>query len=435
MNNAAAVFVIALLLHVAYFVCDSNSWARDSPKYLTPAENVIAGHGYTRGGVTETERTPGYPLVLVALRVIGLTVRQIALLQHLACALVACALVFITRAMTGNELIAVISGVVTAIDLPTIYHANLILTETLCTLLALALFVMIWRIARGSNRVVASGLLLGAMVLVRPVAMLLFIPLALFLAGTRRDAWRRIVPLFVVSALLFPGMWLVRNDLATGVPTISTNSAALMLYFHAAGALATDDGGDFDANFVRRQRELSEIADARVRAAFGVSDVRAIPYVQRAAIDSRLGREVVFAHPFAFLRLFCRGIAVDLLGGGAEALTHVTRLSRTAANRLLLVYTSVALLLAIIGQAWLLQHDRLLGVLILIFVGYFVVFTAGALSYSRFRVPVVPMYAMAIAAGVHALRSGIERHRRQLIAEKRQKEAARSVQLGGFKDI
>jgi len=407
MRNAAIVFVVALLLHVAYFVCDGNSLARDSPKYVIPAENVIAGHGYTRGGVVETERTPGYPLVLIALRAIGLTLREIALLQHIACALAAAALVLIARSMTGNELVAVVSGIVTAIDLPAIYHANLILTETTCMLLALALFMMVWRIARGAGRPIAAGLLLGAMVLVRPVAMLLFIPLALFLGWTRRDAARRVVPLFVAGALLLPAIWLARNFYVSGVPTLSTNSAVLLLDFHAAGALAVGDPGDFETNFVRRQRELRQLADARARAAFGVSDVRSIPYVKRAAIDTRLGREVVLAHPFAFARLFCRGVAADLLGGGLEALTRVTTLSRVTAGRLLLVYTSVALLLAIIGEAWLLRNQRTLGVLILIFVGYFVAFTAGALSYSRFRVPVLPMYAIAVAAGVNSCSRGL----------------------------
>jgi len=70
----------------------------------------------------------------------------------------------------------------------------------------------------------------------------------------------------------------------------------------------------------------------------------------------------------------------------------------------LLVYTGGTLLLAIIGQIWLLQTNRSLGVLVLITIGYFIASTAGALSYSRFRVPVVPMYAMSIAAGVHVLR-------------------------------
>jgi hypothetical protein len=204
-------------------------------------------------------------------------------------------------------------------------------------------------------------------------------------------------------------MWLVRNYRVSGVPTLSTNSAVLLLYFHAAGVLAIDDPGDFDANFARRQTELRQIAAARARAAFGVDDVRTIPYAKRAAIDKKLGREIVLAHPLAFARLFVRGLAGDLLGGGAEALTRVTTLSRTTASRLLLVYTSLALLLALVGQVWLLKNDRILGVQILIFVGYFIAFTAGALSYSRFRVPVVPMYAMAVAAGIQAIRSRIER--------------------------
>ncbi|HEX8411956.1 MAG TPA: hypothetical protein VF883_24115 [Thermoanaerobaculia bacterium] len=43
------------------------------------------------------------------------------------------------------------------------------------------------------------------------------------------------------------------------------------------------------------------------------------------------------------------------------------------------------------------------GVLVLITMIYFVLLPGGAESYSRFRVPVVPMYAIAGAAGAEAL--------------------------------
>jgi len=401
---ALLVFLLGLALHITYFALDGISIANDTKKYVLPAESLIAGHGYARDGQPETERTPGYPLMLAALRAAGLDLRKIALLQHVLSAATAAALVLIARWMTGNDFIAISSGVVMAIDLPTIYHANLILTETLCTLLGLALFALIWRIAHGRGHAAVAGLLLGAITLVRPVAMLFFIPLALYLAWMRRNEARRIVPIFVICSLLFPGAWLYRNYRVSGVPTLSTNGAVLLLYFHAAGALAIDDPGDFDTNLERRQKELRIAADARARSELGIVDVRRITYVRRAASDSRLGREIVLAHPFAFTKLFLRGVAINFLGGSAEALTRITVLSRSTANRLLLAYTSVALILAIIGQLWLLRTNRPLGVLILITIGYFIAFTAGALAYSRFRVPVVPTYAIAIASGVHALR-------------------------------
>ena len=61
-------------------------------------------------------------------------------------------------------------------------------------------------------------------------------------------------------------------------------------------------------------------------------------------------------------------------------------------------------MLAVIGLVSMLSSNRRLGVLVLITVGYFIACTAGAISYSRFRVPVVPMYSIAIATGLAALR-------------------------------
>ena len=408
-----AVLVVALTAHFAYFAFDPNHSAPDTKKYVEPAENWLAGHGFSRAGRPDTDRTPGYPLVIAAFRAAGLSLRDLVIAQHLASALVAVALLLIARRMTGSLAIGLLAALVTAIDLPVIHHANLVLTETLFTSLLLLLFVAIWGIGERSGAAVwqsaAAGLLLGGMTLVRPLAMLFFIPLALYLAWTRRDVAMKIVPVFVICSVLFPAAWIYRNDRLTGVPKLSTNSATLLLYWHAAGALAIEDPGDFEEAFLRRQAELETIAGARSRAVFGVSDVRDVPYIQRTAVDMELGREILLRHPVAFGKLFLRGIAVNLLGGGTDALTRVTTLSRSAASRLLLVYTAIALVLAIIGQVRLLQTNRRLGVLILLTIAYFIVFTAGALSYSRFRVPIVPMYAITIASGITFLRRAIDR--------------------------
>lgn len=416
MRNALLIFCVALAAHLLYFVLDRGHIAPDTRKYVLPAESMIAGHGFARSGVPETQRTPGYSVVLAALMGLGLGLRQIALLQHLAAAAVAAALFLVARGMTGDNFVATVAGLITAIDFPTIVHANKILTETMFTSMALLLFMLVWRIGerRGSAvwQAAGAGLWLGAMTLVRPVTILFFIPLAAYLLWVRRDLAGRIVPLFVVSALLFPAAWIIRNHRLTGVATISTNSSVLLLDCHAAGVLAIDDEGDFLANVERRMLELRRIADARVRARLGISDLAHLPYIRRAAIDAELGREIVLAHPIAFARLFLWGIAANLLGGSADAFSRVTGLSYSSAARFLLPFNAVALLLAVTGLVRLLRTNRRLGVLILITIGYFIVFTAGALSYSRFRVPVVPMYSIAMAMGVAALPKAWQRFRK-----------------------
>jgi hypothetical protein len=412
LKSAAVVFVVALAAHLVYFALDRNIIASDTHKYVVPAESLLEGRGFTRDGLPETLRTPGYPLLLAALKGIGFDLRGIVFLQHLAAALVAAVLVPMVRRMTGNGFIATVAGLFTAIDLPTIHHANNILNETLFTVMGVVLFWVLWRIADGHPAPVrwaaAAGLLLGAMTAVRPLAILFFVAAAAYLAWARRDVALRVVPAFVICALLIPAAWIYRNHRVAGVATMSTNGAVLALYFHAAGALAIDDPGDFFTNLERRQEELRVRADHRVRTELGITDLTRLTYAQRSEADTRLGREIVLAHSSGFAKVTVWGIAVNLLGGSADALTRITTLSRSAAHRALLPYNAAALALAVIGLIWLFRRHPRLGLLILITVGYFILVTAGALSYSRFRVPVVPMYAIAVAAGVQALR-GVRR--------------------------
>ena len=96
MKAALLVFFLALTAHLTYFALDSNHIARDTPKYVIPADSLLAGDGFSRDDQPETQRTPGYPLLLAALKGVGLGLRGIALLQHLLAAATAAALVLIT---------------------------------------------------------------------------------------------------------------------------------------------------------------------------------------------------------------------------------------------------------------------------------------------------------------------------------------------------
>lgn len=372
------VLLLALAAHLTYFALDRDHRARDSAAYVQTAESLLAGRGFTRDGVIETRRTPGYPLAIAAFRAAGIGDRGLALAQHLAAALMAAALVLVARRLTGNALIALIAAALVAGDLPTIVHANKILTETAFTLLLLAVFVLAWRIGEGARRPLLegaiAGLLIGAAALVRPIAVAFFVPLALYFAWTRR---RGVIPLFVVCALFLPSMWTVRNYRATGVATLSSISADSMLFFKAAGALAIEDSGDFATNLRRHQAALRMAADDETRRSHSPLD----------RTRARMGREIVLQHPLAFAKVTARGVAATLLGGGA--------------GRLTLLYTAPALLFAIVGLLYLLKTNTRLGVLVLITLAYFVLLSAGAESYSRFRVPVVPFYSVAIATGVH----------------------------------
>lgn len=395
------VTLLALATHLAYFAADRDALAGDAREYAAAADNLLHGRGFTIDGVPETRRTPGYPLFLAAWMRIGLGLQAVIFVQHMMAVAMASALFLLTRRMTGDARIALLAAILVAIDLPTIAHADEILTETLFTSILLAVFALSWRIGEGRGNGLAAGLLLGISALVRPISVAFFVPLALYFAWTGR---RKMIPIFVAAALVLPSLWVARNYRATGVATLSSISGDSWLFYKAAGALAIERPGPFEPDRRRIAHELQRAAAARMDPG--------APHAQHAAVRARLGREIVLGHPLASAKLVALGVAMTMLGGGADPLATVTGMSRRTAERLLLPYTCGILLLAMIGQIALLKRHGRVGGLVLVTLIYFVLLPAGAESYSRFRVPVVPMYAIATAAGAQVLMTWIRERRR-----------------------
>src|ERR1700761_4536107 len=56
---------LSLLTQMTYFALDHEHDGADTPSYLTPADNLLHGHGFTNAlHQPELLRTPGYPLLL-----------------------------------------------------------------------------------------------------------------------------------------------------------------------------------------------------------------------------------------------------------------------------------------------------------------------------------------------------------------------------------
>ena len=88
-----------------------------------------------------------------------------------------------------------------------------------------------------------------------------------------------------------------------------------------------------------------------------------------------------------------------ILGGDAASFTGITRINPHLGARLLLFYTFPAFSLAVVGLVRFWRGNRHFFYLAFLVIVYFIVVSAGAEAYSRFRVPIIPMYAILIAVG------------------------------------
>lgn len=400
--------LLALAINLLYFARSSNYLSPDSSSYIIPASSLNTGHGFTGSdGRPETNRTPGYPLLIALFLRAGVNLRYLVLLQHLMLVILTMATAAAAFQVSSSRRQTLIAGVLLSIDLPMLAAANAILSEILFTVILTAALWLLWTGSRASEqpwsgRLVLSGLLTGASVLIRPISLFFFLPVALYLILARRQSRLRAVLAFTLAFACFPLMWATRNYRESGSFAVSSISGSELLCCRAAGVLALNDPGDFNANVTKRRAQLEDMACKQLKTLYG-KDCSELSFVQRSDYYMRLGRKVLMQHPVSFLKLALRGAAVLVLDGGSSALEEMTGIHQHVGTRLLLIYTLPAFCLAAVGLLGLWNRSRQLFYLTFLTLAYFVGISAGADSYSRYRVPIVPVYAILIAAGVDAL--------------------------------
>lgn len=395
--------LLAGLTSFLYFVHFRNFYNNDSPTYITPAINLIAGKGFTdANGNPEVMRTPGYPVSLLPFLWAKLDLKYLIIFQHLLRVLIILATaVFILRT-TGSSLQAYVAGCFLGIDLPFLEAANLVMPEILFSVVLMAVLWLLWREALPPEKhwihSLVPGALAGASVLIRPVSLFFFAPAAAYLLlAPRCFRWRAALSFFVAFAFC-PMLWTARNYLEGGYLGVSSITAKNLLLYRAAGVLALTDPGDFRTNFDKRQNMLESQACEQLTELYG-KPCSQLTAAQQSEYYSRKGRRILMEHPFVSVKLALRAAVVTMLDGGPNSLEGITGIKVKTGIRILLIYTVPAFCFALVGLERLRRENRQLFYLTFFTILYFVAISAGAEAYSRFRVPVEPAYALLIAKG------------------------------------
>ena len=394
---------LGLLTHAAYLSLDRDHYGADTPSYLIPADNLLHGQGFVNAlHQPELRRTPGYPLLLAIFRVAPLKVEYLILLQHACCVLLAVAVTAFALRVTGSRVVALTAASVLSLDLATLRIANLLLTEITSTLLiTLAAWLVYRAITKpGSNVLtsVAAGLLGGCAALVRPVSILYFVPLSLCLFLARGRCALRPLVFMIASFLLLPMLWSTRNLVDGGYFGLSTIGTEDILYYRAAGALAVQQPGNYLSN-VRKVRDvLIDQTCADLERAYG-RNCSQVTETQTASYSVRKGMNIIRDNSLSYLRSSVWALAYIVFGGGAEALSKISNVSPRAAEYMVLLFTVPEACLAVVGCWYWYRRDRNLCYLLVFSIGYFFLISAGAEAYSRFKVPMMPLYALLIGGG------------------------------------
>ena len=342
-------------------------------------------------------RTPVYPLYLsfthliTGSRIIGPMVLQV---------LVGVAVAYVTYRLALSlfgRSVALCAAAIVAIDPVSVIYSSLILTETLYAFFLVGAVLLLWRPEHnGWTRALAAGVLLGLATLTRPVSIYLSVVLAIGYLILERQNLRRAglaTLAFLIGFGVVAGGWIIRNDVMGGVATISTIEGYNLLYYRAVGTLVESDHLTQSKAHHRLSKELKH--ELPPHATPGQVD----------KAEESLGTKTIRQHITGYIKEAVKGGARLVLGpGDAELATATAKHVTDLVDGYAVVYLIGCYLLGLIGlwSAWRSYRLRLCLLPLLVII-YTVVVSSGLEAYSRFRVPIMPFFAVLAGLGLMAI--------------------------------
>ena len=408
------ILVVATAVRIAWaaFAARPPSQSLHDPNfYLFYGEQIANGNGYVLpNNLGPSAYYPvGYPIVLgivdfVLIHTVGDHPIGAAAGINVVCGVAAVFLVFLIGRRLFSDTVGLVAAGITAVYPNLVYHTAVALTETVFNAIFLLFVYLVvsapWDERRFERRrLVALGLLLGVLVLIRPVAAP--IVLALFVVWLLGGfGWRRALlysGAIIGLAVLLVSPWIVRNIRVMHEATLSTNTGDNLCMSRHVGANGTFD---FDnnacfigyENLVRPEFETKRDQDNRQRA---IDFIRDHPGEEVKLWWKRL---------YQTFKADWDGSWASESYGDAKYLSDSTR---DTVHRIGSDYYLVTLALTAVGLVVLVRrHDRndprwtFIPLAILTVVVLPVVTTFGDI---RFKVPALPFFALLAAIPIVAL--------------------------------
>ncbi len=303
---------VAITIRLGLILAYSPVLSADSRSYLDLAHRIAAAHLHGSSGA----RTPGYPVLLLALGYSPVATWCLQALLGVAATLLVYALI---RRLGAGPRIAFVAGLLYALDLEVLALERTVLTETLASFLLLVaahLVVTVLSSERPRRLTLAGlGLVLAYLCLVRPdqlaiaayVTVAVGIALAVARSGPRR--WR--VPVRSVGWILLPPVialaaWAAVNRATIGVGTVSTVLGYNMID-HVAPYVRVEPGRDraLTAAYVAaRQRRQARTSDLGNLSADAQPAMERVSGLDAAHLSGRLlgiAEGVIVHHPAQYV--------------------------------------------------------------------------------------------------------------------------------------
>jgi hypothetical protein len=229
------IVIAAVALVVRLILVFSADWyaQADTCDYHELASNLMEGRGYVnswsldpvwQGYVRRAYRPPGYPLLLVAIYEIAGGIKpHAAMLVNAVCEMATLLLLYgLARFYMGNGF-ALIPAAAYALCVQWVPNLMTESSFTFCFFLAICLLLQ----KNWTTRVAVAGLLglaTAFAIMLRPIGVVLFIPVALEWAKRRRLRVLRQAILVALPTLIYLTVWVGRNYVLYGAVFLTSNA-------------------------------------------------------------------------------------------------------------------------------------------------------------------------------------------------------------------
>ncbi|MCR5761453.1 MAG: glycosyltransferase family 39 protein [Sphaerochaetaceae bacterium] len=361
-----------LLVNYEFCVWDTG----DSLSFVQLAENFLSDDHFT----FDTSRTPGYPLFLSLVLVLGGSLNTVVVVQILISAMCLILAYRICRKMGTGENMSLACAIAYGLDLSLhIYQCRVLSDVFFLDMLVITLYFLV---KYYNNRKLSSfaffSFFLNFSLLVRPILIyynILFIILLLVLLIIRKINWKLLLTYTVLFAVLIGG-WCARNYYVTGVFEFSNIRNYNLLFFDAAELRADIEGiSDEQARELFREEfsneyETNGLNDTQIRALYG-----------------EYGSKYIKAHFVQYLIKNIKGLISEFFGPNNKFLKQ-TIPSRFLRYPIILLYCSYLGLTYLFYAVGFFKNIKKFN-----FVDWFIFTVSGycaaasaSLGYSRFRV-------------------------------------------------
>jgi hypothetical protein len=313
--RVAAVLVVAVVVRVVYVLAlhPHISKFSDAGNFHVLGDLIRHNRGYIVASqwsikhvrVPTAEFGPVHPTFLAVADLIGLrTIRQQQLFMGIVGSFTPVLTSLLAWRLTRRQGIAFAAGLVAAVD-PMLFGADgSLMTETVYTLLATLLIVLLLRSGRdegpkgtriATKTAVGAGIALGLAVLTRGDAVLL-VPFVVVPLLWRR--WRELATVGVVAVLVITP-WVVRNEARFHQFVLSTNIGSLISGSNCPEAYHGSDLGGWNFSCAYRIELVGdEAVDANNLRAKGIDYAKAHAGRLPVVVAARVGRGWGVFRPF-----------------------------------------------------------------------------------------------------------------------------------------